>query len=78
MKNRGIAIVLALFLGGFGIHKFYLGQVKTGMMYLLFFWTGVPFLFSIIDCIALLMSSNARFHKKYDEVIHITHGHAAP
>jgi TM2 domain-containing membrane protein YozV len=68
MKNRGIAIVLALFLGGFGIHKFYLGQVKTGMTYLLFCWTGIPLILSIFDFFVLLFTGNKKFHKKYDEV----------
>lgn len=69
MKNRGIAIVLALFLGWLGIHKFYLGRIKTGMLYLLFSWTGVPLLISIIDLLVLLMSSNKAFHAEYDEVL---------
>lgn len=67
MKNRGIAVVLALFLGGFGIHKFYLGNIKAGMLYLIFFWTGVPFLLSILDFLVLLMTDNKKFHEKYDE-----------
>ena len=41
-KSKAIAIILALFLGGIGIHKFYLGQAGQGILYLLFCWTFIP------------------------------------
>lgn len=41
-KNRITAALLALFLGGFGVHKFYLGQSGVGIIYLLFCWTFIP------------------------------------
>jgi len=34
--DRATAIGLALILGGVGIHKFYLGRVGQGVLYLLF------------------------------------------
>src|ERR1044071_4044515 len=37
-KNRVTAGVFALMLGGLGIHKFYLGQVAAGIVYLVFCW----------------------------------------
>ena len=40
MKNRFIAALLAIFLGGFGVHKFYLGK-WNGIFYLLLCWTYV-------------------------------------
>lgn len=33
MKNRYVAAILAFFLGGLGVHKFYLGK-WTGIFYL--------------------------------------------
>lgn len=36
MKSRLLAAVLAIFLGGLGIHKFYMGKVGWGIAYLLF------------------------------------------
>lgn len=33
-KSRTAALVLAIFLGGLGIHKFYLGRVGMGILYL--------------------------------------------
>lgn len=36
MTKRSIAVILAIFLGGLGIHRMYVGQFKTGIVYLLF------------------------------------------
>ena len=41
-KNKIVAALLALFLGGFGVHKFYLKRIGTGVIYILFFWTFIP------------------------------------
>lgn len=48
-KNKIVAIVLALFLGSFGAHKFYLGDLKKGIIYLVFFWTAIPFFLALYD-----------------------------
>lgn len=40
-KSRMIAALLAVFLGFFGVHKFYLGQVLPGMLYLALFFIGL-------------------------------------
>lgn len=34
MKNKWVAFFLCLFLGKFGIHKFYEGKVLLGIVYL--------------------------------------------
>lgn len=41
-KDPTIYLVLALLLGGLGIHQFYLGKTGPGVMHLLFCWTFVP------------------------------------
>ena len=55
-KNRTLAGVLAILTGTLGIHKFYLGQWKKGLLYLLFFWTGIPMLLSLLEGAHLLGS----------------------
>ena len=47
--SKGIYIMLALFLGGAGIHKFYAGKWLQGIIYLVFVWTYVPVALSLID-----------------------------
>jgi TM2 domain-containing membrane protein YozV/RNA polymerase subunit RPABC4/transcription elongation factor Spt4 len=63
--NKVIAAVLAFFLGSFGAHKFYLGQGGQGILYLLFFWTFIPAIVSIIEAIIYLSMSDIDFAKKY-------------
>lgn len=49
MKQKSIAAVLAFFVGGFGVHKFYLGNNFAGILYLLLFWTFIPSILAIFD-----------------------------
>ena len=48
--NKVIYILLALFLGSFGIHKFYAGKTCK-VSYLIFFWTVIPHILAIISAI---------------------------
>jgi TM2 domain-containing membrane protein YozV len=49
-KNEVVGVLLALFLGSFGIHKFYMGETGWGVLYLLFSWTGIPAIAGFIEC----------------------------
>ncbi|MPW42175.1 hypothetical protein A6M14_11325 [Acinetobacter sp. Ac_877] len=64
-KSKIIAAVLAFFLGGFGVHKFYLGQIGWGIVYLLFCWTFIPSIVAFIEFIIYLCTSDEDFAKKY-------------
>jgi TM2 domain-containing membrane protein YozV len=64
-KSRGAAAAFAILLGGIGVHKFYLGQVGWGIVYLLFCWTYIPFLVGIIEGIYYLTLSEEKFATKY-------------
>ncbi len=58
-KNKWVALLLCLFLGCLGAHKFYEGRVGAGILYLL---TGGLFLIGVaIDFIALLFKPNPYF-----------------
>ena len=52
-KEYTIGIALALTLGWCGVHRFWLGDSKGGFIYLIFFWTLLPFIFSIVDAICM-------------------------
>jgi len=65
-KDKTIAIILCLVFGAFGIHKFYLGRIKAGVLYLLFSWSFIPLLLALFDLISLLSHSRQKFSKKYN------------
>jgi TM2 domain-containing membrane protein YozV len=48
-KEEVVGVLLAVFLGCFGIHQFYLHRDTAGILYALFFWTGVPALLGLIE-----------------------------
>lgn len=64
-KSKLAAALFALLLGGIGIHKFYLGSVGWGIVYLLFCWTFIPAIIGFIEGILLLVMSESDFNKKY-------------
>lgn len=56
-KQSIVAIVLAFFLGGLGIHNFYLGEAKKGILKLVLCWTGISSILALIDFIKMLVGS---------------------
>lgn len=66
-KSKTTAGVLALFLGGIGAHKFYLGKSGTGVIYLLCCWTFIPALIAVFEGISLLTMSEESFATKYGQ-----------
>lgn len=65
-KSKTVAAVLALLIGGFGIHHFYLGNPALGIVYILFCWTFIPALISFVEAIVFLTMSDAAFDEKYN------------
>lgn len=55
---------LAIFLGSFGAHKFYLGKTFQGVIYCLFFWTLIPALLGFFEGLRYLVM---RVDDYYDE-----------
>ena len=56
--NKIAYVLLAFFLGGIGIHKFYAGHIFLGILYLLFFWTCIPSLIAFIEFIIGICKSS--------------------
>lgn len=65
-KNKVAAGVLGILLGGFGIHKFYLGKIGMGILYILFCWTFIPAIIGLIEGIMYLVMSDEDFAAKYN------------
>lgn len=66
-KSKLIAGLLAILLGTFGLHKFYLGNWVQGIIYFVFFWTYVPAILGVIEGIRYLILSDDNFAKQYDK-----------
>lgn len=49
-KDELVGVLLALFLGGFGAHRFYMRQTGLGILYVIFFWTGIPAIVGFVEC----------------------------
>ncbi|WP_071516842.1 NINE protein [Geitlerinema sp. PCC 9228] len=65
-RNKWIALVITVFGGWFGIHKFYLGENAAGVLYLLFCWSGIPGIISIFDFLWLLLVSEQEFDRRFN------------
>jgi TM2 domain-containing membrane protein YozV len=66
MKERTTAIILAFFGGGFGFHKFYLGETMAGIVYLVFSWTLIPSLIAFFEFLGLCFMSDREFNARYN------------
>ena len=60
-KDRKTVALLAILLGGFGIHQFYLGNRRAGILMLLFSWTGIPSVIAIGQGIRYLKMTDDAF-----------------
>ncbi|HBZ08525.1 MAG TPA: TM2 domain-containing protein [Bacillus bacterium] len=66
-KSKVAAGILGILLGGFGIHKFYLGKWFQGLIYLIFCWTYIPSIIGFIEGIIYLISNDEDFARKHDK-----------
>ena len=63
-KSKVTAGLLALFLGGLGIHKFYLGAWGWGIIYIVCVLTYIPAIMALIEGIRYLTLSEEEFKQK--------------
>lgn len=64
-KSKNTAGILAIFLGGLGVHKFYLDELGLGIFYLLFCWTFIPAFIALIEGLIYLTMTDEHFARKY-------------
>ena len=69
MKSKVVAGVLGILLGTLGVHKFYLGYVRTGIVHVvltvLIITLPVSSIIGLIEGILYLMKSDEDFHNTY-------------
>ncbi|WP_422638304.1 TM2 domain-containing protein [Undibacterium umbellatum] len=65
--SRTTAGLCALFLGGIGLHKFYLGKPIQGLFYVFFCWTFIPAFIALFEGIRYLMMSDAEFQSRLEQ-----------
>jgi TM2 domain-containing membrane protein YozV len=49
-RDEVVGILLALFVGSFGLHHFYLRRTGLGILYCCFFWSGIPGILGFFEC----------------------------
>jgi TM2 domain-containing membrane protein YozV len=66
MRNRTAALLFCFFGGAIGLHKFYLGKNVEGIIYLTFFWSGIPYLISFFEFLGLCFMSDREFDARFN------------
>ncbi|HRG32006.1 MAG: NINE protein [Saprospiraceae bacterium] len=75
MKNKWVAVLLAIMAGGFGVHRFYLRQPELGLLYIgIYFWMSffkilnfpLSTLIGWYDAYRLLMMDQNEFDRRYN------------
>ena len=65
-KQKVVAGILGILLGGWGVHKIYLGYNKEGIITLiLFFFCGIGSIIGLIEGIIYLTKSDEEFKATY-------------
>ena len=63
-RNKTEAGILAIVLGGLGIHKFYLGKYGQGLIMVAFCWSLIPLLLGVVEGIHYLTISEEQFEEE--------------
>lgn len=63
--NKSMYIILCLFLGGAGIHKFYAGKWVQGLLYLALSWTGISVVLALFDLLGAMFKRT----NEYGEIL---------
>lgn len=67
-KEKTVAGILGILLGGFGVHHFYLGSMTSGVIVLVvtIFTCGIGGLIGLVEGILLLIMSDEEFNQRYN------------
>jgi len=62
--RKAPSILWAVFLGGFGAHKYYQGSWAWGIIYSITFWLYIPFVLAIVEWVRYVLMSDEEFDRK--------------
>jgi TM2 domain-containing membrane protein YozV len=65
-KQKVVAGILGILIGGLGIHHFYLGSMGAGVVCLLLSCVGIGPLLGLIEGIMLLIMKDEEFEARYN------------
>ena len=65
-SKKVTAGILAILLGGFGVHKFYLGYTTEGIIMILLFFCGISPIIGLVEGIIYLTKSDPEFYWTYE------------
>lgn len=67
-KEKTVAGILGILLGGFGVHHFYLGSMTSGVIVLVvtIITCGIGGLIGLVEGILLLIMSDEEFNQRYN------------
>ncbi|MGL4687862.1 MAG: TM2 domain-containing protein [Fusobacteriaceae bacterium] len=66
--NKVVYILVAIFLGSLGVHRFLIGKTMSAIFMFLFCWTGIPTIVSIVDIIiAAGMSTDSQGNIQFNK-----------
>lgn len=66
LRSQNLAALWCAFLGAFGAHKFYLGKIFPGILYLLFSWTSITVVLAYIDLLVIAFTSQEKWAYRYN------------
>ncbi|MFT5917453.1 MAG: hypothetical protein ACI81T_003970 [Bacteroidia bacterium] len=61
-REKSTATWLSLLFGTFGLQKFYLGERNKGILSIVFYWTFIPTLVGVWDCIKMAGMNELKFN----------------
>jgi TM2 domain-containing membrane protein YozV len=64
-NKKVMAGILAILLGGLGVHKFVLGYTKEGIIQLVIGFCGVGYIIGLVEGIIYLTKSDEEFYQTY-------------
>lgn len=63
-RTKSTAALLAILLGGLGMHKFYMGQFWWGVIYIVFILTFIPAIIGLIEGLNYFFMSEKVFQER--------------